>query len=213
MRCHRAFRQLSTLFTKAGFPVLRFDYFGTGDSGGEGEQGTIDRWVDDVGTAIQELKDTAGVKRVSLIGLRLGATLALMCSEGRDDIQDLVCWDPIVDGKEYNRDLLRAAGLNGGPVSGTIGILGFPLTERMRADLNQLDLTKHRPGAKRPMVVVSSETSEYTNLKNSLESSPGFEYHHIPSEGNWNEVDNFGSMLLPQAIIQGIVASVTGEGR
>src|SRR5918992_3821916 len=73
MRAHRAFRQLAILLAKAGFPVLRFDYFGTGDSGGDSESGDVAQWTADVCTAIDELKDTAGVRSVSLVGLRVGA--------------------------------------------------------------------------------------------------------------------------------------------
>jgi hypothetical protein len=35
--------------------------------------------------------------------------------------------------------------------------------------------------------------------------------HCIPSNGSWNEVDNFGSALLPQELIQGIVAHLSEE--
>ena len=73
MRAHRAFRQLAMLLARRGFHVLRFDWFGTGDSAGAGEEGSIARWLEDARTAIDELKDTAGVTRVSLVGLRLGA--------------------------------------------------------------------------------------------------------------------------------------------
>src|SRR5687768_16729988 len=75
MRAHRAFRQLATLLTKNGFPVLRFDYAGTGDSAGDGSAGSVATWVEDIGAAIDELKDTAGVSRVSLVGLRAGGAL------------------------------------------------------------------------------------------------------------------------------------------
>jgi len=38
---HRALRQLAARLCDAGFPVLRFDYYGCGDSSGSREEGTI----------------------------------------------------------------------------------------------------------------------------------------------------------------------------
>ena len=89
MRAHRAFRQLNTLLNRAGFHVLRFDYSCTGDSAGEGVDARVSKWVDDVGWAIEELQDTAMVDRVSLVGLRWGATLAALAARGREDLDRL----------------------------------------------------------------------------------------------------------------------------
>ena len=69
LRAHRAFRNLAVSLAGQGFHVLRFDYFGCGDSGGDQEQATIDQCLADLSTAVEELKDTAGVPRVSLVGL------------------------------------------------------------------------------------------------------------------------------------------------
>ena len=87
MRSHRAFRQLSNLLSRAGFHVLRFDYFGTGDSMGEDEEVSTAQWKSDVGTAIEELKDNAGIERVSVAGLRLGASLAFESASRRPDVE------------------------------------------------------------------------------------------------------------------------------
>jgi len=35
----------------------------------------------------------------------------------------------------------------------------------------------------------------------------------IPSEGNWNEVDDFGGALIPVLLIQAIVGHLSEEAR
>ena len=40
-------------------------------------------------------------RHIALIGLRLGASLALQAAVKRGDVLYLVLWDPIVDGREY----------------------------------------------------------------------------------------------------------------
>ncbi len=216
MRSHRAFRQLANLLVRRGHHVFRFDYFGTGDSAGASEDGSLSQWVSDVGSAIEEFKDNASVQRVSLVGLRLGAALATLAAADRDDVEKLVLWDPVVRGSSYLGELLAAAKLPAAASSapnGTIGVLGFPLTQALRAELAQLDLGRvEEAGARALEIVVSSERPEWSEL-HAAWAGRGLPVRHecIPSGGNWNEVDNFGSALLPQELIQGIVARFEKE--
>lgn len=220
MRAHRAFRQLALLLTKAGFHVFRFDYYGTGDSAGEGEEGTIEQWVTDVGTAIEELKDTADLSSVSIVGLRLGAALGAIAASRRPDVDAVVFWDPVVDGAEYCEALITEGishesyrkstpQMNGGGSS----VLGFPLTAVMKGEIEGIaldDLTL-RPGS-RPIIVVSEEKNEYVQFNKKFGSRhEGAIYRCIPATGNWNEVDDNGSALIPQAVILGIVESLAAE--
>ena len=219
MRAHRAFRQLAMLLSKAGFPVLRFDYFATGDSGGAGEEGEVARWVADIGTAIDELKDMASVPKVSLVGLRVGAALAAAAAVKRTDLEQVLLWDPVVSGARFVEHVMARHGVssaraNGNGAAGTIGVDGFPLTDAMRRGLQSIDLMEaSAPSARELVVVVSEEREDYGALRKRLEERRvKARYSHIPSAGNWDEIDKFGSALLPQQIIQGIVACLAGEG-
>ena len=94
---HRTIRQLAVKLSACGFHTLRFDYFGTGDSGGEDSEANPAAAEVDVESAIEGLQDIVGVARVALIGLRLGATLAARAAMRRtENIEALVLWDPIV---------------------------------------------------------------------------------------------------------------------
>ncbi len=94
---HRTLRQLAVKLSAGGFHTLRFDYFGTGDSGGEDSEANPAAAEADVESAIEGLQDIVGVARVALIGLRLGATLAARAAMRRQEhVEALVLWDPIV---------------------------------------------------------------------------------------------------------------------
>jgi pimeloyl-ACP methyl ester carboxylesterase len=94
---HRTMRQLALKLSASGFHTLRFDYFGTGDSGGEDSEATPAAAEADVESAIEGLQDIVGVARVALVGLRLGATLAARAAMRRkESVEALVLWDPIV---------------------------------------------------------------------------------------------------------------------
>ena len=214
MRAHRAFRQLANLLSKAGFHVLRFDYSCTGDSGGDTEAADVTRWVEDLGNAIDELKDTAGVTRVSLVGLRVGAAIAALGRASRKDVDRIVLWDPVVSGADYVQSLLEAGGSGARQAADrgeTIGVQGFPISAGLRSGLASIDLgTLPTEGTARLAVVVSEDRPEYGALRDRLgERRIPLAYQCIPSAGNWGEIDRWGSALLPQAIIQGIVATLS----
>jgi pimeloyl-ACP methyl ester carboxylesterase len=94
---YRSMRQLAARLVRAGFHVLRFDYFGTGDSYGDTGEGDLASWCDDIETAIEELKEISGAAKVDLIGLRLGANLsARVAIQSPREINKLVLWEPLV---------------------------------------------------------------------------------------------------------------------
>jgi pimeloyl-ACP methyl ester carboxylesterase len=65
----------------AGLACLRLDYSGTGSSGGDFADGTLDRWLDEVVTAIDLLVEGP----VLLIGSSMGGWLALHAALKRPD--------------------------------------------------------------------------------------------------------------------------------
>ena len=65
----------------AGLACLRFDYSGTGSSGGDFAEGTLDRWLDETVAAIDMLTEGP----VLLIGSSMGGWLALLAAQKRPD--------------------------------------------------------------------------------------------------------------------------------
>jgi uncharacterized protein len=126
---HKAFKFLASLLAEAGHDVLRFDYHGTGDSGGDLDDGTPASWCADVSEAIDELKDTAGTDRISLCGLRMGAAWAAQAAAERADVARVVAWDPVLDGRAYLDMLERSARCDGD----TLDDQGFAVTAETRA--------------------------------------------------------------------------------
>lgn len=105
---HRVLVSSARRLADAGYAVLRFDYRGTGDSDGEfGDYGVNDR-LSDIFKAMEVLKEKTGVRKVGLLGLRLGATLAILVAKEKSDVKFLVLWAPIVSPKAYLHQFLRA---------------------------------------------------------------------------------------------------------
>jgi alpha-beta hydrolase superfamily lysophospholipase len=107
-RSDRAYRHLAERLAEAGFACLRFDLSGTGDSGGdESAPGLLNAWLDDVGHAIRELRARSGAETISLVGLRLGATLAMLHTAGSGPVDSLVLWSPYVSGAGYVSEVTK----------------------------------------------------------------------------------------------------------
>jgi alpha/beta superfamily hydrolase len=91
-----------------GYPVLRFDEMGHGDSEGNFEESTIETRLSDINSAIAQIrKDIPEIKKIGLLGLRFGATLASLAAEKSELIHQLILWEPIVDGEKYMQEMLR----------------------------------------------------------------------------------------------------------
>lgn len=104
MRAHTALRRLAIELAAQGVYVLRFDYSGTGDSAGNCEEARWQDWIADVRTASQELSDRSGVKEISVLGLRLGATVACAALADRP-LDHLYLWHPVISGTDFLHDL------------------------------------------------------------------------------------------------------------
>ena len=104
-RCHRSLRILAAMLARSGHPVLRFDYYATGDSLGEGEEASVARWQDDIATAADFIRDRCPGTRLTLVGVRMGATLAARHAVERGGVARLVLWDPVLDGRAFVEDL------------------------------------------------------------------------------------------------------------
>ncbi len=98
---HRAFYQLASRLASKGYAVLRFDYFGCGDSNGNFEEGGLHQWTADILSAVDEMHARFGSGKLCLIGYRMGATLASKAAESISGAHSIVLWEPILNGREY----------------------------------------------------------------------------------------------------------------
>ena len=106
MTAHRGWRLLSKKLSAKGFHVLRFDYPGTGDSGGsEEEPGRLTAWRAGIVAAVDYLRSVSSAEEVILVGLRLGGTLALLTAEDHHHVCGVAALAPIGSGRVYLREL------------------------------------------------------------------------------------------------------------
>jgi pimeloyl-ACP methyl ester carboxylesterase len=107
---HRVYVSFARELAARGHPVLRFDYMGTGDSGGSLRESSIESHLGDLQAAIGHLRQLVGPGvRIGVAGLRLGGSIAALLAERQPDAiaGPMMLWDPIIDGSSYMQEQLR----------------------------------------------------------------------------------------------------------
>ncbi|MEO8029568.1 MAG: alpha/beta fold hydrolase, partial [Gemmatimonadota bacterium] len=103
---HRSYRVLAEQLAAQGIATLRFDYEGTGDSSGEDPApGRVASWQASIAAALAESRRRSRGLPVTLVGLRLGASLAMLAAAGDQHVAALVLWTPFIAGKHLVREL------------------------------------------------------------------------------------------------------------
>lgn len=180
---HWLFRRLAGMLERAGYDVLRFDYFATGDSAGEGTEGRLRVWAENVAEAAAELREISGVRTLSIVGMRLGAALALRACASDVRVRTLVLWEPVVTGSEYLReleDLDRRRNLwllhDERREEPPREVMGYQVPAELRQELVALDTpTLPAPQAERVAIVAESAHGSYARLRDSLTA------HNVPT--------------------------------
>lgn len=154
-------RRMAALQARAlarrGVAALILDPFGTGDSEGDFADARWETWRADGAAAVDWLR-ARGHGAVSVLGLRLGACLALdLAADPTSGIAKAVLWSPIVRGAVFLTQFLRvrtAAGISprGGEAGETtkalrarlldgetLEVAGYPLTPELAAAVERAD--------------------------------------------------------------------------
>lgn len=88
-----------------GYPVIRFDYYGTGDSEGQLFELDLKDIHNIVKAIVVKVKEKYSIEKVNLLGLRFGADIALeIAGKNICPINQLLLIEPIVIGRRYMKE-------------------------------------------------------------------------------------------------------------
>lgn len=200
---HRSLRTLAEALARTGWNVLRFDWDGTGDSAGEAtDPDRVVAWRTSLAHAIAAMRD-AGVERVVLVGLRLGATLALLdaAALGADAV---VACAP-VPGKRFIKEL-KLLGITYPEDPDTLVYSGLVVNPDSAATLAQISNVTNAPAPVSRTLVVVRSASEGSKIVASLRADQRHvDTHECPEMQMMLDVAA-GDAKVPAAFIDGIVA-------
>ena len=211
---HGVLRRLALNLARSGIDILRFDYFGVGDSAGESDEIDLDGWRRDIEMAIDELKSMAAVERLTLLGVRLGASLAADVAEARNDINALVLWDPVIKGEEYLADLDAAhqAFIDARthhfslPPTDVRHRACYPFPAKFELGLSKLDLGSLFPKLPQNILLVITERLDLQSslLEQGRQAGGRFSVKHVSDPAPWRQDAPGWYGAMPTEAMEGI---------
>ncbi|WP_373235866.1 serine aminopeptidase domain-containing protein [Cohaesibacter celericrescens] len=147
--CSRRFLSLlAGAISRAGLPVLQFDYPGCGDAiGNHQTTNQLGSWLQAIDNAIDCLKAETGVSDVILIGFRLGALLGYSAASRHKDVAALALLAPPASGKSFMREQVALSrmidsALEKSPMDDAfdgLSVAGFRLSQQTVEQLKAFD--------------------------------------------------------------------------
>jgi pimeloyl-ACP methyl ester carboxylesterase len=111
---YRSRREWARELAEAGFPALRIDLPGTGDSGGSPrDPARLAAWSGAIASAARELQERTGCTRLAAIGIGLGGLLICKAIAAEAPIDDVVLWGVPARGRTLVRELRVFGSLEG----------------------------------------------------------------------------------------------------
>jgi pimeloyl-ACP methyl ester carboxylesterase len=215
MCSYRGRRAWAGALAAAGYPALRLDLPGTGDSGGTPrDPDRLGAWTQAVVQAATWLRKQTGVARVTAIGIGLGGMLAVRAIAFDAAIDDLVLWDVPARGRFLVRTLRAQSAMIAGRVpadtkaapaleEGAFEATGFLISGETRRALDELDLTAltlPSHSARRALLLSRDAIAADRRLREHLESS-GFEVAVSEAQGYAALMAPPQESLIPDQVI------------
>ena len=219
-----------------GVGCLALDLHGTGDSEGDFADTRWDIWRRDA-VAARDWLEANGFAGVSVVGLRLGACLALDAfASGQDGLERFVLWQPVMNGSVLINQFLRtriAGNMAGGAApedtkslrrrlaaGEALEIGGYMLAPELAEAIDGLRLKELALGAGKPLVwldCASGEGAEFTPAAQTAiaglrESGADLDARTIAGEPFWVIEETTIAPALLEATAEAIAGASAGAG-
>jgi alpha-beta hydrolase superfamily lysophospholipase len=162
MCSYRSRRDWAEHLARSGYPTLRIDLPGSGDSAGSPtDPDRLDAWTQAVAGAARWLLETSGASRIVALGIGLGGMMAYRATTADAPIDELILWSVPAQGRTLVRELRVFSALEVANIrdvddpkpaaaaaayeDGALVANGYLMSAETVAQLEQLDLAQLQP--------------------------------------------------------------------
>jgi len=203
---------MSEFLSTRGYSVLRFDYYGQGDSDGEFSESSIGTMIDDTRAVLRYSVQKLSFGQVILFGFRLGGNIALAV-EQIPELSSYIIFDPVTNFKKYAAQLLRLNILTqmriyGKPLKTTnvlldelingqcLNVEGYDISHLMYKQIESFDIERSKPSGKNILLISSNPEDKVDNELDKYKSDLGLlgcEIHSgfVSVAKFWNEINAY----------------------
>lgn len=219
------YRVLAERLVRSGHAVLRFDYYGCGNSLGEFGDRHLDHLVGDTLEAWEALRSRISPSSFSWFGLSLGANVAAMAAAQADVAPErLALWEPILDGSGYCERLLSthreeltaefeaswseltgARGLDVPAIPGNV--LGFEIGERFAFQLKGIRSLPLEQILDRGVEVRIATNRSFDHVDDARGLRPGLHVQETGCDIDWMTSEAGSTPVAPQQVVKFIMAT------
>jgi dienelactone hydrolase len=219
-RSHRAFKHLAQALAAAGFAVLRFDFFGQGDSEGTPGSASLERWSVDLAAAARELRSRSRTSRLHAAGRGLGGALLALHGARVAPFERLALWDTVDSGAAHIDELVAAQRqvertvaakwTSAARDAGAMEILGHRFGAGAIAGIRALDAGAPSPAPAAAVVVIATGAAPPAERVGSTWRAAGtpVAYEHLPLPAG--VADDPFKPRVPQTVIRAIARFIGG---
>lgn len=218
-RSQKFYAETAREFCKCGVPVIRFDYFGTGDSEGQLYEMRISESLNAIKILVEIFQTKYQTNRINLLGLRIGGDLTLeLAREIQENIETLIVIEPVINGKRYlteqraRRKLFYKLNkmtnisenliINGNTYEDH---QGYPISEENISFLENIQSLDKKIAVKNILLVklntISSRAS-VAQLREKLEEGNNVCYVDFPCSDFWANLEPVDSGKLSEEIVK-----------
>lgn len=194
-----------------GFPSIRFDYPGEGNSLPVDGGATFETWVAAAQRAAAELRARTGCLKVVFYGMGIGAAVALQAGQRDHDVAGYVLAAAALSGRRYLREIaLRekviedGIGIDFGYPPGSTVLASFLMDSRIAADLKQVTVTIDDIAPGLPALVLARpENAADRQLAEELEQA-GSAVECVDFQSYGAMLDGVVTSPMPEGLIESI---------
>jgi pimeloyl-ACP methyl ester carboxylesterase len=215
MRSYRILRILADKLSESGHHVLRFDWFGHGDSCGIFEECFFATWMQDIECAITKLMSITNRPDTFQVGFRLGASILLKHASKFSNSHKIILWEPVINGNGWitsihtmNNAIFHSITTH--HPKQYLELIGFLYSPNLLSDLHDFNY-KHIDHSENEFYLVCSDLIQHINNYSFLLNSFNFSDYAITKEPDiWVNPILFDKIIMNSLSLSHIVSFIDG---
>ena len=222
-RARPMLQKLASRLCASGFPSMRFDYFGCGDSQGNAEEITLSTLQKNILSSIKQIKQLSGCNQVVIFGVRLASTI-ISNMQLAPEINQVIMFDPSPSGavflnkqREIHNSILNDTNYfqwrkKARTYSEYEEILGQPLSHDFLQEIEDVELNLKCLGSLRRVDFIYSEQPQDLLLKIKQEDKPNnLHLWNVSDDCGWQATDKIDTTIIAKNLFPQVLTCLQGE--